>query len=64
MAAHTSRSEPASESASSEVMDGAGATGDMIGTIDIQFMIAKGTTRTATRFTTGAITIEEEASVA
>ena len=64
MAAHTSRSESASESASSEVMDGAGATGDMIGTIDTQFMITKGTTRIATRFITGAITIEEEASVA
>jgi ribosomal protein S28E/S33 len=45
-------------------MDGAGATGDMIGTIDIQFMIAKDTTRVATRFITGAITIEGEASVA
>lgn len=64
MAAHTCRSEPASESASSEVMDGAGATGDMIGMIDIQFMIAKDTTRAATRFITEAITIEGEASVA
>jgi hypothetical protein len=36
----------------------------MIGTIDIQFMIVKGTTHVATRFITGAITIEGEASVA
>ena len=64
MAAHTSRSEPASESASSEVMDGGGATGDMIGTIDIQFMTMKGTTRIPIRFITGAITIEGEANVA
>jgi hypothetical protein len=32
--------------------------------IDIQFMIAKDTTRAATRFITEAITIEGEASVA
>ena len=58
LAAHTSRSESASESASSEVLDGAGTTGDSIGAAVTQLLAAAGTTRGATLFITGAPTTE------
>src|SRR5208282_753934 len=62
LAAPTFRSESVLESASSEVMDGAGAIGDLIGTTVTQFITTTGTTPGATRFTTGAITTAAEAS--
>src|SRR5208282_1250898 len=62
LVAPTFRSESVLESASSEVMDGAGAIGDLIGTTITQFTTTTGTTPGATRFTTGAITTAAEAS--
>ena len=53
-AARTSRSEPASESAFSEDMDGAGLIGDSIGITERNFNNT-GTTPGATRFITGAL---------
>ena len=54
MAARTCRLGWASESASSEVLAGAGIIGDSIGVAVSQPMAAAGTTRGATRFITGA----------
>jgi hypothetical protein len=64
MTAPTSRSALASELASLAAMGGALATGDLIGAAVTQCMGAVDTTPEATRFTTGAITTGEEASVA
>lgn len=61
MAAHTSRSDSASELASSAVMDGAGLIGDSIGEVDTQCITTAGTTPGATRFIIGAISTEEQA---
>ena len=62
MAARTSHSESASESASLPVLDGAGLIGDSIGIIDIQFITTTGTSPAAPLFTTGAISTAEMAS--
>ena len=64
LAARTSRSESASESASSAVLDGAGLIGDSIGITDTQCITTAGTTPGAARFITGAISTEEEARAA
>ena len=64
MAARTSRSETASESVGGEDLGGAGGIGDSIGITVMQRMATTGTTRGAIRFSTEAIIIEEEASVA
>ena len=64
LAARTSRSESASESVGGEVLGGAGGIGDSIGIIVTQLMATTGTTPGAIRFTTVAITIEAEVSVA
>src|ERR1019366_7641120 len=64
MAARTSHSESASESASSEVLDGAGLIGDSIGITDTQCITTTGTTPGAGRFTTGATSTEVEARAA
>jgi hypothetical protein len=64
LAAHICRLESVSESVSLEVLDGAGVTGDLIGTTTTQFTTTTGTTPEATRFTTGAITTAAEASEA
>ena len=64
MAARTSRSETASESVGGEVLGGAGGIGDSIGITVTQRMATTGTTPGAIRFTTEAITIEEEVSAA
>src|SRR5579863_809490 len=55
LAVRTFRSGSASESAGSAALDGAGAIGASIGTADIQFMAAPGTTRAAAYFTTGTL---------
>ncbi len=60
MAARTSRSDWASESASSAALDGAGVIGDSIGITTTHFITTDGTTPEAGRFTTGAISTEEE----
>ena len=60
LAARTFRSDPASESASSEVLDGAGLIGDSIGVADTQLLAAAGTTHEVTRSITGT-PIEPEA---
>src|SRR5580704_14335733 len=60
MAARTSRSESASESASSAVLDGAGLIGDSIGITVTQFITTTGTTPGVPRFTTGTIFTEAE----
>lgn len=62
--ARTSHSESGSESGISAVLDGAGATGDSIGTIDTHCMGAAGTTPGAIHSTIEIITTAEEASVA
>src|ERR1035437_9206404 len=64
MTARTSRSESASETASSAVLDGAGLIGDSIGKTDTQCITTAGTTPGAPRFTTGAVTTEEESRAA
>ena len=64
LAARTSRSESASESAGSEVLDGAGVIGDSIGITDTQCITTAGTTPGAARFITGTISTEEEAGAA
>lgn len=64
MAAHTSRSDPASESVSSAVLDGDGPIGDSIGVADTQYITTTGTTPGATPFTTEATFTEAEARVA
>ena len=51
----------ASESDGSEVMDGAGTTGDSIGVADTRCTAAAGTTLGATRFITAAISTGQEA---
>ena len=61
MAAHTSRSEPASELDSSEVMDGAGIIGDSIGVADSQLLTTAGTTPGAPRFIIGTPSTEAAA---
>ena len=53
MTARTSRSELDSESAFSEVLDGAGIIGDSIGAADSQPLTTTGTTPGAPRFITG-----------
>src|SRR5271155_5789626 len=60
MAARTSRSDWASESASSAALDGAGVIGDSIAITTTHFITTAGTTPGAGRFTTGAISTEEE----
>ena len=62
LAARTSRSESASESACSAVLDGAGVIGDSIGMTGTQFITTTGTTPGAARFTTGTISTEAAAS--
>src|ERR1022692_2177658 len=64
MAARTSRSEWASESASSAVSDGAGVIGGSIGVADTQCMAAADTIPGAPHFTIGAISTEEVADAA
>src|SRR6266852_4401215 len=64
MAVHIFPSGSVSESASSEVMDGAGVVGDSIGTTTTQFITTTGTTPIAERFITGTPSIAVEASVA
>jgi hypothetical protein len=59
LAARTFRLELASESASSEVLDGAGVIGDSTGTIITSFITTAGTSRGAMCFTTGTISTEE-----
>jgi len=54
LAARTSRSEWATELASSGVLDGAGLVGDSIGAADSRLLAAAGTTPGAPRFITGA----------
>ena len=61
MAARISRSGSASESASSVVLDGAGAIGDSIGITTTRFITTTGTTRGASRSTTGTVSTEGEA---
>src|SRR5579863_5067570 len=61
MAARTSPSDPDSESVSSEVLDGDGPIGDLTGTTATPCITTIGTTPGAIRFTTGAISIEEQA---
>jgi hypothetical protein len=61
MAARTSRSEPASESASLEGLDGAGVIGDAIGITNTQLMTTTGTAPGAIRFSIETITIAKEA---
>ena len=63
-AVRTCRGVAASESAGSEVMDGAGTTGDSIGGADTQCTAAAGTTLGATRSITGAISTGQEARAA
>jgi hypothetical protein len=60
LAARTSRS----ESAGSEVLDGAGAIGDSIGVAITQLLAAAGTTPGATRFITGTPITEAGACAA
>ena len=62
-AVRTCRGVAASESAGSEVMDGAGTTGDSIGVADTRCTEAAGTTLGATRFITAAISTGQEARV-
>ena len=65
MTARISRSESASESVGSEVLDGAGVIGDAIGMTDnANYNHKAGTTPGATRFITGTITTEVEARAA
>jgi len=64
MAARTSPSEWASESATTGVLDGAGIAGDLIGTTDMQLLAAAGITPGATRFITGTPTTEVEGRAA
>src|ERR1035441_6193938 len=64
LAGRTSISEWASESAGSEVLDGAGAIGDSIGVADTQCTTMAGTTPGAERFITGAISPAAEAHAA
>jgi len=59
MGDRTFRSDSASESASSAVTDGAGATGGSTGVAAMPCMAAAGTTPGATRFTTAVVSIEE-----
>ena len=54
LAARTSHSDSASESVGSEVSDGAGVTGDSIGTTDTQSTTTRDTSPGATRSITGA----------
>ena len=54
MAAPTSRSDPGLELVSSAALDGAGGTGDSIGTTGMRPLTMAGTTPGATRFTTAA----------
>jgi hypothetical protein len=60
----TFRSELASESVGSEVLDGAGVIGDSIGTTDTQPTITTATTPTATPFITGTISTGVETRAA
>ena len=64
LAVRTFRSESASESASSEVLDGAGIIGDAIGVAVSQLLAAAGITRGATRFITGTPSTGVEACAA
>lgn len=64
MTARTYRLESASASVSSVGLDGAGPTGDSTGITDTLFLITTGINPEAARFTTGAITFEEEARAA
>ena len=64
LAARTSRSESASESAGSEVLDGAGVIGDSIGITATQCITTAGTTPGAERFITEAVSTEVEAHAA
>src|SRR5258708_14814931 len=64
MEAHISRSESASESATSEVTAGAGVIGGPIGITESLFMITIGTTLGAIRFITTTTTIEAETRAA
>ena len=61
MAVRTSPSESASESAGSEVLDGAGAIGDSIGITDTHCTTTAGTTPRAGHFITATTTTEVEA---
>ena len=60
LAARTFRSGWVLESASSEVLGGAGIVGDAIGVAVSQLLAAAGTTPGATRFITGAASTEAE----
>ena len=62
LAVPISPSESVSESASLQGLDGAGVIGDSIGITDTQSITTRGTTPTAIRFTTEAITTGEAAS--
>jgi len=64
LAARTSRSETATESAGGEVLGGAGGIGGSTGITITQLTATTGTTPGAIRFTTETITIDKEASVA
>jgi hypothetical protein len=64
LTARTSRSESASESASSEVLDGDGLIGDSIGVAISRLLGAEGTTPGAARFITGTPSTEVEARAA
>ena len=64
LAAHTSSSEAASESAGSAVLDGAGGIGDSIGVADTQCTTMAGTTPGAERFITGAVSTGQEVRAA
>ena len=61
MRAHSPTTELASESATLEAMDGAGAVGDSIGRTGTQFITTTGTTPRAIRSTTETITIGQVA---
>lgn len=61
LAARSCRGVEASASAGSEVIDGAGTTGDSTGVADMQCTAAAGTTLGATRFITAAISTGQEA---
>ena len=64
LAGRISRSESALELAGTEVLDGDGAIGDLIGITGTQCTTTTGTTPAVERFITGTISIAAEASVA
>lgn len=64
LAARTSRSDSASESAGSEVLGGVGVTGGSIGITDTQCTTTSGITHGATRFITGTTSTGVQENVA